>query len=214
MRGPRLSLRPVDASPAQLRARVDGLAALRPNFAPADLPAVARDPWHADDYSRELPGELPGEPAPGGSFEIAMKLITGYEFADRSRVRAFFDADAPLLGRDMLLELRYLAFRVAVGVRVTEVFDHHREDGEGPVLVRGWAYQTLEGHVERGQMDYQVWKWLETGRVEFRIHAVSQLVEIDEPLLRLGFRLVGRREQVTFARRCGATVDRLVRQRL
>ena len=79
--------------------------------------------------------------------------------------------------------------------------------------IKGWAYQTLEGHLERGQMDYQVWKWLDSGRVQFRIHAISQLAEIDDPFLRLGFRLVGRREQVAFARRCGELMEQLVRAR-
>jgi hypothetical protein len=63
-------------------------------------------------------------------------------------------------------------------------------------------------------MDYQVWKWLDTGEVEYRIHAVSQLAEIRNPILNLGFRLLGRREQVLFARRCGERMERLVNSRL
>ena len=50
-------------------------------------------------------------------------------------------------------------------------------------------------------MDYQVWKWADSGEVEFRIHVVSRPASIPNPIVRLGFRLFGRREQVRFARR-------------
>ena len=52
-----------------------------------------------------------------------------------------------------------------------------------------------------GQMDYQVWKWLDDGSVEFRIHVVSRPARIPNPVVRLGFRIFGRREQVRFAKR-------------
>jgi uncharacterized protein DUF1990 len=190
------------------------LADRKPNFSPGDLPDSADDAWHVDDYCRELPGETSGEPVPGGTFEIARRLMTDYEFADPSMVRALYDADAPLLGRDMLLEVRFFAIHVDVGVRVSQIFDETREvDGER-VKVWGWAYQTLEGHLECGQMDYQLWKWLDSGRVEYRIHAVSEHVGGRNPVINLGFRLVGRREQVLFARRCGERMEKLVRAEL
>jgi hypothetical protein len=50
-------------------------------------------------------------------------------------------------------------------------------------------------------MDYEVWKWLDTGAVEFRVHVVSRPGRIPNPIIRLGFRLFGRRKQVRFARR-------------
>ena len=208
-----MSLRSVGASAEGLESRLDSLASLSPNFAPGDLPSVACDPWHVDDYCRELPQEPPGGPIAGGAFEIAAKLIAGYEFADPSRVRAYYDRATPLQGRNMLLEIRYLGIKVPVGVRVSQIFNERRQEAGGPVQIRGWAYQTLEGHLERGQMDYQVWKWLSSGRVQFRIHAVSQLAEITNPVLRLGFRLVGRREQIAFSRRCGELVERHVDER-
>jgi uncharacterized protein (UPF0548 family) len=165
-----------------------------------------------DDYRRDLPSEAPGEPTANGSFESARRLLNDYEFADAKRVRASYDEEAPLLDRDMLLEIRYLLLRVRVGVRVTQIFDELRDVDGHPVRIWGWAYQTLEGHLERGQMDYQLWKWLETGAVEFRIHAVSEMAEVRNPLLYLGFRLVGRREQIRFARRCGERMEELVRR--
>ncbi len=210
----RIALRSVARSPGDLRARLASLADLRPNFAPAALSEIASDPWHVDDYCRELPHEPAGEPVEGGSFEAASELIAAYEFADRSRVRAFYEPHAPLDGRNMLLEIRYFAFKVPVGVRVSEIFDERRTVDGRQARIRGWAYQTLEGHIERGQMDYQAWKWLDSGQVQFRIHAVSQIADIEGLALRLGFRLIGRHQQIRFARRCGANMERLVAERL
>jgi hypothetical protein len=58
-------------------------------------------------------------------------------------------------------------------------------------------------------MDYEVWKWLDTGEVEFRITAVSRRAHIRNPLVRLGFRLFGRREQLRFYRHACAEMARL-----
>jgi hypothetical protein len=63
-------------------------------------------------------------------------------------------------------------------------------------------------------MDFAVWKWLDDGAVEFRVHAVSRRARAGNPLLRLGFRLVGRREQVRFARRaCDRMAELVERER-
>lgn len=144
--------------------------------------------WNVDDRCQALPGEPPGEPVPGGSWEIACRLIRGYEFADPSLVRAHYDPDAPLDGRTMLLELRALGLvRIYVGVRVAHVYDEIRAHDGRRGRVFGWAYRTLEGHVEEGQMDWQVWKWLDTGEVQFRVRAVSRTAPIPNPIIRLGF---------------------------
>jgi uncharacterized protein (UPF0548 family) len=202
------------ASERRIQAELARLHDVPLNFDPARLPSVAQDPWHVDDYSRALRVEPPGEPVPGGPFEVATRLLRDYEFADPTRLRAHYRADAPLEGRVMLLEIRYLLVRVWIGVRIGPIFDEVRETPDGPIRVWGWAYQTLEGHLERGQMDYQVWKWVDTGEVEFRIHAVSQLARIRDPLLNVGFRLVRRREQTRFARRSAARMEELVRHRV
>ena len=67
-------------------------------------------------------------------------------------VRATYDHDAPLEGRDMLLELRFLVFRTYAGCRVGEVVDEVRTVDGREVQVWGWPYRTLEGHVEQGEM--------------------------------------------------------------
>jgi hypothetical protein len=44
-------------------------------------------------------------------------------------------------------------------------------------------------------MAWEVWKWLDTGDVEFRIHSYSRMVPGGNPVTRLGFRLFGQRER-------------------
>ena len=102
-------------------------------------------------------------------------------------------------------------------MRVSGVIDEIRRVEGREARVWGWSYATLQGHLETGQMDYEVWKWLDTGAVEFRIHVVSRTSRIGNPIVRLGFRLFGRREQLRFARRacermaCLVSGDRSVR---
>ena len=145
-----------------------------------------------------LPPEPSGRPVEGASWEVARELMLAYQVADPGIVRATYRRDAPLAGRDMLLQIRWLGLRFHVGVRVGEVYDRTVEvDGQG-ARVFGWEYRTLEGHFEEGQMHYEVWKWPESGHVEFRLHAFSRAARSGPRLLRLGFRLVGRRNQVRF----------------
>ena len=124
-----------------------------------------------------------------------------YVFADPSIIRAVYYPDRPLEQRDLLLEGRFLGLRFYFGCRVGGVNDETRTVGGRRVRVWGWNYRTLQGHLEMGQMDYEVWKWLDSGEVEFRIHAVSKPAHIPNPVIRLGFRLFGRPIQVRFAHR-------------
>jgi hypothetical protein len=167
--------------------------------------------WNVDDYKQPLPREDPGPPEPGGTWERARELMLNYEFADPRQVRAFYAPDAGLEGRDMLLEARFWrVIRIRFGVRVGDVVDRTGTEEGRPVRVWGWSYRTLQDHLETGQMDYQVWKWIDSGEVEFRIHVVSRPARIPNPVIRLGFRLFGRREQVRFARRACERMARLL----
>jgi uncharacterized protein (UPF0548 family) len=180
---------------------VDDLRDRGYNFDPARLAdLVAAQGWHHDNRSQALPREPPGEPVAGGSFERAVALMRDYAFAEGSAVRAIFQADAPLEGRDMLLIGRFVGLDFRLGVRVNHVVDARRDEDGRPVRVWGGGYGTLRGHLERGQMSYEVRKWLDTGEVEFRIAAVSHRARVANPLVRLGFGLLGRREQVKFYR--------------
>ena len=180
--------------------RLAALAGAPVNYDPATLDLEhPPDGWHLDDRCQPLPAEPPGDPVPEGSWEIARRLLQGYEFADPSIVRAHYDRDAPLQGRTMLLELRALNLvSIHVGVRVVHVYDEVRWLDGRDARVFGWAYRTLTGHVEMGQMDWQVWKWLGTGEVQFRVHAVSRPAAIANPIIRLAFRLLREHERAVF----------------
>ena len=165
--------------------------------------------WHADALRQPLPAEAPGEPAPGGSWAVARRLTEAYAMADPALVRATWDPAAPLLGREMLLQLRlYRLLSVHAGVRVTRVWDEPRVRDGREERVFGYEYATLSGHVEMGRMDYEVCKRLDDGAVDFRLHAHSRPSGQGPPWVRLGFRLFGRREQLRFYGRC---CDRLAR---
>jgi uncharacterized protein (UPF0548 family) len=157
--------------------------------------------WLVDDYTQPLPREAPGAPQLGGSWHVARRLVERYEFADPSIIRVISYPERLVAGRDMLLEGRFWGLRFRLGCRVTGVIDEQRTEDGRPVRVWGWGYRTLQDHLEMGEIGYAVWKWLDDGAVEFRIHAFSRPAPIRNPLVRLGFWLFGRGVQKRFARR-------------
>lgn len=184
--------------PPRVRRRLAMLPGKRLNFDPASLEhASPATGWTITDLCQVLPSEPPGAPMEGGSWQIARRLMRGYEFADPSIVRAYYDPEAPLQGRNMLLKLQALGIAyLYVGVRVADVYEEVRELDGDRACAWGWNYRTLEGHVEMGQMNWEVWKWLGDGRVEFRVHAVARLAHIPNPIVRLGFYLREHERQV------------------
>jgi uncharacterized protein (UPF0548 family) len=169
------------------------------NFEPIGWEEAVADPtWQVDRRLTELPAEAPGPPQPGGPFEVARALLHSYEVADPALVRAVYDATAPFDGRDMLLVGRFFGLRFPMGVRVGGVFDGPDEVDGMPVHRFAWYYRTLEGHLERGQMDYEVVKHVADGRVAFRTTAYSQRGPIRNPIVRAGFALFGRWTQLRF----------------
>jgi uncharacterized protein (UPF0548 family) len=161
----------------------------------SDAPHSPEDGWRYDDYCQPLPSEPPGPPVHGGAFRIAQTLLADYKIADPRIVRAYYDHDAPLEGRDMLLQLRFLVFRTYSGCRVGDVTDATRTVDGRELQVWGWPYRTLEGHVEQGQMAWEVWKWLDTGEVQFRIHSYTRFAGARNPFTAIGVKLFGQRQR-------------------
>jgi hypothetical protein len=186
-----------DFGSGDVERRLDALRARPLNFDPETLDAPG---WTHDDYRQRLPSESAGVPVAGGSWEIAAALSRSYAFADPSLVEARYDPNTPLEQREMLLILHALGARIYAGVRVGGVGTEERSESGRRAQVFAWNYRTLEGHVEAGQRDFEVWKWLDTGEVEFRTHAVARPAETNA-VVRLGFRLLGRHKQVEFGRR-------------
>ena len=207
--------RPSRAASRRALRHLDRLHMRRINYDDADPSSLTPDRgWTVDDHRTPLPAEDPGPPRPGGPWEVAADLVRHYQFADPGLIEAVYYPDTPMERRDMLLEGRFLGLRFMLGVRVARVIDDEGERDGRPVRVSGWSYRTLQGHLESGQMDFEVIKWCDTGEVEFHIHAVSRRYPVRNPVVRLGFRAFGRRLQLRFARLAGARMRRLTEQRL
>jgi uncharacterized protein (UPF0548 family) len=195
--------------------RLAALAGREVNFDAGDVDSLlsARG-WRLDDMIETLPHEGSGPPEEGGSWQVARRIMDEYQLADPGVVTAFYDKGAPMAGRDMLLKIRFAGLRFRVGVRIGDVYEHTLELDGRQAHVFGWNYRTLEGHFEAGQMHYEVWKWLDTGDVEFHLRAVSQPAK-DGPLLpRTGFRLFGRSKQLRFYRQVCRRAKRLTEAQL
>jgi len=200
--------------PRSALAAYERLGALEVNFAPMRWEQAAADPaWRADRRRVELPAEPPGPPATAGPYAVARELLWTYQVADPSLVRAVYDAAVPLEGRDMLLVGRFAGLRFPMGVRVGGVVDGEDPDGDERVHRFAWHYRTLAGHLERGQMDYEVVKDTASGRVEFRLAAYSQRGRIENPVERAGFALFGRLTQLRFYARALERMQRLTGER-
>jgi uncharacterized protein (UPF0548 family) len=198
----------------RVRRALAGLSRRERNFTPEALAEHdAAAGWHVDHHCTALRGEPPGPPTPGGPWETAAAVLRDYQFPDPSLIRGHWDPGAPLEGRDMLLEGRFLGLRFMLGVRVVDVRDETTTLEGRPARVYGWSYATLRGHLEKGRLDYSVIKFCDTGEVWFRMHAVSRVARIANPLTRLGFAVFGRGLQLRFARTAGRRMARLVEER-
>ena len=170
--------------------------------------------WNVDDYDLSLPPELPGPPLADGSFAAAQTVLRRYSFPPPNLLTGIFDPSQPLENRLMLLRGQFLGFSFWFGVRVGGVWDEQRDTPEGPEQVWGYFYRTLQGHFERGQINFTVHKNLGSGKVTFRIHAVSQTGRIRNPFYWLGFKLFGRTLQRRFAHESQRRLAQQVRELL
>ncbi len=167
--------------------------------------------WNIDSYEADLPPEPPGPPIDGGSFAIGKAVLHDYGFVDPRLIKGYFDPDAPLLGRVMLLKVRvFLIFTFKFGVRVSQVIEEHK-DG---IYSWGYAYRTLEGHFEKGEITFKVEKDERSGRTVFRINAYSKLGHIRNIFYRIGAALFGRKLQLRFADYALKKVQAMVAGRL
>lgn len=194
----------------------------KPAFERVDVPAVLADlqhrtanfssdqvnerTWNTDLHRVWLTPETPGDPEPDGCWQTGCQMIADYDFCPPEIVRAAFDPTGQLLGRTMLLEGRFSALRLYLPVRITTVIDERRPPKQ---RIWGFSYDTLQGHLERGRLTYEVIKHEDSGHVEFTITAYSQRAPSVGPIISLGWALFGRRRQLLFYRRCGQRMQAL-----
>lgn len=178
-------------SDEELASRLAAAAQLRRNFddPPEDLTPARGWGRHASEAI--IGREAAGPPVTGGPFERAWPLVEAYAFSDPRIVVSHFIAGEALEGRRMLLEIRVLGLRFLAPVVVGAV----RRDASGEETVRGFRYDTLEGHVERGSEWFLVCKDHRSGDIRFRIRAGWRRGELPNVVIRTGFRLLARRYQ-------------------
>lgn len=204
-----------DDRPGRPAARLTALGARRLNFDEATIEdRAAESGWHLDDMIEPLPHEGSGPPAEGATWEVARQIMDSYQLADPGALTATYDEATPLSGRDMLLRIRFMGLRLQVGVRIGDVYEETRDLEGRQVRVFGWSYSTLEGHFEQGRMHYELWKWLDSGDVEFHLRAISRAAQTGPFLPRLGFRLFGRPHQLRFYRQVCRRIRRLTEAQL
>lgn len=143
--------------------------------------------WTIDGSDDEIGTEPPGPPVHDGVFERAKQAIINYDYSDPSIVVGHFDPDAPVVGRNMLLEIKVWGWRFLCGVRVHSV----REEYEGNTSYFGFRYDTLDGHIERGFEWFLLTKDHETGGVHFKIEAHWRLGQFPTWWSKVGFKLIG-----------------------
>jgi hypothetical protein len=171
--------------------------------------------WRIDQYATDLPAEAPGPPAENGSFAAAQEVLRRYAFPPPDLITGYFDPSQPLEKRIMVLRAHFLVFNFYFGVQVADVIDEQSvASPTGPERVWGYGYRTLEGHFEKGQINFSIHKNLTTGAVQFRIKAMSQLGQIRNPFYWLGFRLFGRMLQRRFASQSLLRMRRMVAEAL
>ena len=165
--------------------------------------------WRHDSYVTTVGKESPGPPEDGGLFMTAKKIVSEYRFPDPRRVSGQFDPEADLDGRNMILNAKFMGIRVQFAVRVVDVIDREIRRDDDNCREWGYAYRTLDGHWEVGQMTFLLRKNCDSGEVLFLINAYSQTGHIPNPLYRVGFWLMGRKVQTNFAKRCLARLVKL-----
>jgi len=135
--------------------------------------------------------EHPGAPSTTGAFAHAKTLVSRFAFSDARIVVGHYRKNAHLRGRTMLLELKSLGLRFLCPVRIAEVCS---ESSDSQTLF-GYRFDTLLGHVERGQEWFLLRKDHASGEISFRIEAHWREGEFPGLWAWAGFALLGRRYQ-------------------
>jgi hypothetical protein len=200
----------------QYRAQLDAYAHTKVNYDyESQHEYTSATGWRIDHYVTDLLAEVPGPPIAAGSFAAAQEVLRRYAFPPPDLITGYFDPSQPLEKRVMVLRAHFLVFNFYFGVQVADVVDEQAlASPAGPERVWGYGYRTLEGHFEKGQINFSIHKNLTTGAVQFRIQAASQLGQIRNPFYWLGFRLFGRMLQRRFAHQSLARMRRLVTESL
>ena len=183
-------------TPEELEGRLKGVRSAHLNFSINEASGPFAKGWHRYSSEAVIGLESVGAPAPDGPFERAWTAIQNYRFSDPRIVTGHFDPRASLLGRTLLLEIKVLGLHYLCGVRIGAI----RERVKAGSYIRGFRYDTLEGHLEEGSEWFLLGKVEKTGEVWFRIHASWRPGQFPNGWSRIGFHLLARRYQLAWHR--------------
>jgi uncharacterized protein (UPF0548 family) len=178
-------------SDAEVAARLGALRDAACNFDTDPAALTSANGWRKHQSDAVVAEEAPGPPLPDGPFARGRVAVADYEFSDPSIVTGHFDRAAPLLGRDLLLEIKVLGLRYLCGARVGAV----REEEVDDTVVFGFRYDTLDGHIETGSEWFLLTKSMATGAISFRIVARWRRGDFPNWWSRAGFSLLAPRYQ-------------------
>lgn len=195
-------------SDEELRARLADLERAQRNFSDPLEEMTPERGWN-HYFSEAVVGfEEPGPPLENGPFASGRIAVSDYAFSDHRIVIGHFDAEAPLLGRRMLLEMRALRVLHYLGGVVVAKTRSESEDGKS---VFGFRYDTLDGHIEAGMEWFLLTKEHETGAIRFRIEAKWRPGQFPNWWSRLGFTYFGPRYQRLWHHNAHALLSDLMR---
>lgn len=196
-------------SDEELQEHLEHVSTLERNFLEDPSELVNRSGWYSYASESTL-GRAPRGPAVAdGPFEQACTALCRYRFSDPRIVQAYFDDDAELRGRPMVLILRaFRILRFLTGVRVGAV--RHEESKDETIF--GFRYETLEGHIERGAEWFILRKDHASGSVRLRITAFWLPGDFPNWWSRVGFRLIGEHYQQKWHRRAHAYMAHILHE--
>ncbi len=178
-------------SETELRSYLEALQERTVNFDTPVEEMTAAHGWTVDGSDDVLGTEEHGAPQPDGIFERARQGLMNYDFSEPHLVEGHFDPQDPFIGRNMLLEIKFLGLRNLCGVRVHSVREERTEEGHEEHTIFGFRYDTLEGHIERGYEWFLLTKNHHSGQIRFKIEAHWRLGQFPNWWTRVGFALVG-----------------------
>lgn len=177
------------------------------NFAASEEDMTTEGGWRAVRSEAVIGREGPGAPEEDGAFVRARQAVAAFQFSDPRIVVAHFEADRPLESRTLLLELKVFGLHYLCGARVTAV----REEEDVDQSLFGWRYDTLEGHIEAGFEWFFLAKEHATGEIRFSIRARWRLGDFPNRWSRLGFHVLGPRQQERWHRHAHGRLAALAR---
>lgn len=195
-------------SDAELVARLRALDGLERNFVEDDDMMSAEHGWHSYRSDALLATERPGPPVSDGAFQRGWLAMRSFQFSDPSIVTAHFDAEAPLLGRRMLLEVKVLGLHYLNGTIVTAV---RTETADG-VTEYAFRYDTLSGHIERGAEWFILTKEHQSGEIRFSIRARWRPGDFPNWWSHAGFKVLAPRYQRRWHIRAHTRLQAIMRE--